>query len=225
MIEMIKREWLLFFKRVYYFIPVLSISLILLYPEGDRGYFIIGLPLTLVMSILLFVQDDRKDNVHQLINLPLSRAEIASGKYFAAWSLMLANMFYLVMLGFFLGLFSPDALPGFMSFLRPPMFFTYLWVLTLLTIPIFPVLYFFLGRGLQALVLLGLGFNALFGVLVLVQYNRSGASFFDLLAHWSHAIYTFHTEPFQYLISILGLGLLNFGILYVCRWIFIRKEF
>lgn len=225
MLEILKRDWILFRQKFLYLIPIMSISLILLYPKSDEGYFIIGLPVVFIISILLFVHDDKDKGILQLISMPFSRMEIARGRFFSTWVFIASGMVYIIGLGLLLGLFYPTAIQSFLGLLTMKMLFTYLWFLSTMALLIFPLMYFFLGKGLQALILAGLGLNVLFGVFFLIQSQSSGRDIYSMLESVVHVLYNYHSGVGNILLSILGLLLMNFVNLKVCEWIFIRKEF
>ncbi|NQV16688.1 ABC-2 transporter permease [bacterium] len=225
MVEMMKRDWILFKNKFLFMIPIMSISLILLYPKADEGYFIIGLPLIFILPVLLFVVDDKDKGTQQLLSLPFSRKGIAQGRFFSAWILMGVGFAYLLVLGFSLGIFYPEAFISFVGYLKLETLFLYLWFLTALVLIAFPVLFALLGKGIQALVFVGLGLNLLLGVFFMFQFQSAGPDLFEIIKGLVLSIRAYHQGFMSYTTSLLILILLNWLNLRLCQWIFMRKEF
>lgn len=223
MLALIKRDMILYKKHLAYLMPALSISLILLYPEADRGYFIIGVPVVFFFSILLFVQDDR--GIQQLLSMPFSRRDIARGRFAAGWALMGAGMLYITVLGFVLGLAYPEALASFMGFLNPRTLFIYLWFLSGMTFIAYPILFIFLGKGVKLLLTVALAVNVLLGVFFLLRFNAGGPDIGGLIKTVTGFLYNYHISPVNFVISGITLILINGINLKLCEWIFSRKEF
>lgn len=223
MLTLIKRDWILYRKHLAYLIPALSISLILLYPEADRGYFILGVPVVFFFSVLLFIQDDK--GIQQLLSLPFSRSDIARGRFTAGWLLMGAGMLYITLLGFLLGMAYPHALTAFIHFLNFNTLFIYLWFLSIMAFIAYPVLFIFLGKGVKLMLTIALVLNVLLGVFFLLRFNAGGPDIGKLLGGVAGFLQNFHTTPLNYLASTIALIVINGINLKLCEWIFSRKEF
>ncbi|NQT62795.1 MAG: ABC-2 transporter permease [Candidatus Marinimicrobia bacterium] len=223
MFEIMKRDWILIRHKYLFLLPILSMSLVLLFPKADEGYFVIGAPVVFTFSVFVFIQDDT--SLRQLLSMPFSRAGIARARFLSGWAFMGAGMVYIVVLGFGLGLIYPEALKAFIQHLDLKTLFTYLWVLSGITLIAYPVLFMFLGKGVQALIAFALGLNVLFGVYFLMRFNATGPDIFEVLKSLIISLQAYHTSPLNYLTSALTLLILNGINLKLCEWIFLKKEF
>ncbi len=225
MLEILKRDWILFRQKFIYLIPIISMGLILIYPKADEGYFVIGVPVVFIISVLLFAQDDKDKGILQLISMPFDRRTIARGRFLSAWIFIGSGIVYLIVLGLLLGLFYNDALQSFLRHLNIKMLFIYLWFISALTLLTFPIMYAFLGKGLQVLVMIGLGLNILLGVFFFIQAQSNGSDIFAILETFVQTVRDYHTGIGSYLLSLLGFIAVNIINLKICEWIFMRKEF
>ncbi|NQV30678.1 MAG: ABC-2 transporter permease [Candidatus Marinimicrobia bacterium] len=225
MVEMIKKDWILFKSKFLFMVPLFSLSLIILYPKADEGYFVIGLPLVFILSVMLFVQDDKSQSILQQLSRPNSRKNIARGRFLAAWTFTGVGILYLIVLGFALGLLYQEAFMSFLTFLNFETLFIYLWFLTGLLLIAFPLMYLFMGKGLYAMVFLGLGLNVLLGMFFLIQAQWAGPFLFEILEKLVQTLQAQHTGFSNYLISLSLLLLINMLNMRLCEWIFSRKKF
>ncbi len=223
MLSVIKRDWMLIRQKYLFLMPVLSMSLILLFPKGDEGYFIIGVPVVFIFSVFIFIQDD--NSLRQLLSMPISRAGIARARFLSGWVFMSAGLVYIVVLGFGLGLVYPSALTAFIRHLDLLTLFTYLWVLSAMAFIAYPVLFLFIGKGVQALVAFTLGMNVLLGVYFLMRFNAAGPDIFEILKSLIMSLQKYHSSPLNYVASALTLLIVNSINMKLCEWIFTRKEF
>ncbi len=223
MYEIIKRDWILFRQKFLFLIPIFSISLILLYPKADEGYFVIGVPVAFIFSVFIFIQDDK--SIQELLSMPFSRNGIARGRFMSGWVFMGAGIAYIIVLGLCLGLVYPHAFSAFFHHLDLNTLFIYLWFLTALTVIAYPVLFMFIGKGVQALLIFMLGLNVLLGIYFLLRFNAAGPDLFGGLKSIILYLQSYHSGPLKYLISTMTLLLINGINLKLCEKIFSRKEF
>ena len=225
MLDIFKRDLLMYKSKIAIFVPIFSTSLIILFPKADEGFFVMGLPLVFLISIMVFVLDDMGKGVQMLISQPITRQGIARGRFVSAWIFMGLGGAFIILLGLVLSIIVPEARGGFLKNLNLNTLMIYLWFLTALCLPVFPILYALMGRGIQGVVFLGLGLNALLGVFFFFRFEQRGPDLFAGISSLVHGMIDFHQSYGNILLSLVLILVLNLINMRICEWILVRKEF
>jgi hypothetical protein len=225
MLKVLRRDLFMYGNKMLYLIPIMSISLIILFPKGDEGYFVIGLPLVFIASVMLFLQDEKGLGLQMLLSQPLSRSDVARGRFFSAWAVMGFSAVYQVALGLILSLVYPEARAGFLHHLNFQTLYIYFWFLTMLSLVGFPILYVYMGRSIQAFLLIAFTLNVLLGAFFLLKRETAGANLFDSLEGIILWLNSAHDSVHAFGVSSILLVLINYLNLHFCAWILSRKEF